>query len=37
LHGAFRLQLRAVLHQVPSWSYNGREIVTLFWLAPWAV
>jgi hypothetical protein len=27
----------AVPHQESSWSYDGRETVTLAWLAPWAV
>jgi hypothetical protein len=39
LHGTFRLQLRAAVQQesLLLLLHNGREIVTLAWLAPWAV
>jgi hypothetical protein len=37
LHGTFRLQLRAAVPQESLLLYNGRAIVTLAWLAPWAI
>jgi hypothetical protein len=37
LDGTCRLQLRTALHQELSFLYDGRAIVTLTWLAPWAV
>jgi hypothetical protein len=37
MHGTFRLQLRSTNQTESSLSYDGREIVTLTWLAPWAI
>jgi hypothetical protein len=37
LHGTFCLQLRTVLGTQSSFLYDGREIVALTWLAPWAI
>jgi hypothetical protein len=37
LHGTFRLQIRSTNQMESSLLYDGREIVTLTWLAPWAI
>jgi hypothetical protein len=37
LHGTFRLQLRTSIQAESLFWYNGKEIITLTWLAPWAI